>query len=64
MEPEPRAELGRVQPFGRALELGEDPGPRVGVGGAQWLIVPFGFPTFSSPTWPRSTCAKAWETNG
>ncbi len=33
-------------------------------GDAQWLIVPFGLPTFSSPTWPRSTCAKAWLTNG
>src|SRR5215218_6038789 len=27
-------------------------------------MCPFGFPTLSSPTWPRSTCAKAWETNG
>ena len=27
-------------------------------------IVPGGFPTLSSPTCPRSTCAKAWDTNG
>ena len=25
---------------------------------------PFGLPTLSSPTWPRSTCAKAWDTKG
>ena len=31
---------------------------------SQWDIVPFGFPTLSKPTWPRSTSAKAWETNG
>ena len=30
----------------------------------QWDIVPLGLPTLSRPTWPRSTCAKAWLTNG
>ena len=75
MQPEAPAELGDVQPFGRRLELGDDPGapvvgkrpvaPRVAVRpGAQCVIVPFGLPTLSSPTWPRSTCAKAWETKG
>ncbi len=31
---------------------------------SQWLIVVFGLPTLSRPTWPRSTCAKAWLTKG
>ena len=31
---------------------------------AQWDIVPVGFPTLSSPTWPMSTLAKEWLTNG
>ena len=39
---------------------GVEPGPR----SHQWLIVPFGLPTLSRPTWPRSTCANACETNG
>ena len=30
----------------------------------QWVDVPLGLPTLSRPTWPRSTCAKAWLTNG
>ena len=30
----------------------------------QWLIVPSDWPTFSSPTIPRSTEAKEWLTNG
>jgi hypothetical protein len=30
----------------------------------QWDKVPFTFPTFSRPTWPWSTAAKACETNG
>ena len=75
MQPEAPAELGDVQPFGRRLELGNDPGapsvgerpvaPRVAVRpGAQCVIVPFGLPTFRSPTCPRSTCANAWETKG
>ena len=31
---------------------------------AQWLIVPATLPTFSRPTWPMSTLANEWETNG
>ena len=31
---------------------------------AQCDIVPGGLPILSNPTCPRSTCAKAWETNG
>ena len=44
--------------------------PRTRAHGGAWVrnaqcdIVPFGFPTWRSPTWPRSTCAKACETNG
>ena len=30
----------------------------------QWDIVPLELPTLSRPTWPRSTCANACETNG
>ncbi len=38
------------------------PAPR-GRGG-QWLIVPVTLPTLTRPTWPMSTDAKEWETNG
>ena len=33
-------------------------------GRRQWVIVPLTLPTFSSPTCPWSTAAKAWDTNG
>ena len=39
-------------------------GEPVSSGLGQCVIVPLGFPTLSSPTWPRSTCANACETNG
>jgi hypothetical protein len=74
MQPQAPAELGEVEPVGRRLELGDDPGAplvgerpvtkRLGAGAGQWVIDPFGFPTLSRPTWPRSTSAKAWETKG
>ena len=75
MQPQAPAELGEVEPVVRRLELGDDPGaplvgerpvaPRLGLrAGGQWDIVPFTLPTLSRPTWPRSTCAKACETNG
>ena len=37
---------------------------RAGEPGHQWLIVPATWPTFSRPTWPSSTDANAWLTNG
>ena len=75
MQPQPPAELRDVEPVGRVFELGHDPdtplvgerpvAPGVGVRpSAQCDIVPFGLPTLSRPTWPRSTSANACETNG
>ena len=61
--------LGRAQPQSAAFAQDDvdrsvlpDDGSGDSVG--QWEIVPFGCPTLSNPTWPRSTCAKACETNG
>lgn len=61
--------LGRAQPE-RAAFAQDDvdrsvlPADGSGNWSGQWDIVPFGFPTLSNPTCPRSTSANAWLTKG
>ena len=58
--------LGRAQPQSAAFPQDDVdrsvlPDDGSGDSSVQWDIVPFGLPTLSKPTWPRSTCANACD---